>query len=174
MPPNVLLVCKPQKAFFNKEGSSYLGQEVEFLKMRMLEYLRNTNLEETSVYYIREVRAIEDNFYSCAKTGLTVGSADIEIPEIFKPFVKFIINTSRYSAFYKTPLDSELSKLKAKKITLIGVSTQDTILYTAEEARNRCLDVDVIEPLVMSEDSYMHSLGIVLLRNSLGVNILNN
>ncbi len=81
------------------------------------------------------------------------------------------INVSRFNAFYKTMLEAELVRLNPDKVTLIGVNTNDSILFTAEELRNRGYNTNIIEPLTASEDGYLQSLGVVLLKNLLGVDV---
>lgn len=167
---NLVLFCCPQKAYFNKSGSMYYGEKSDILKVRIESYLKSLN-NNSIVYGIREIHESCDTFYRTTKTHSIVGSLDIEIPEVFKPYIKMIINSDRYNAFYGTPLDSEIHKIKPENICIIGVETHTHILFNAEECRNRGYEVTVLEPLIMSEDEYMHSASISLMRNCLSVNI---
>ena len=166
---DVVIACGLQKAYLDKKGIKYLGEEVEVVKIRLLEYFKHLNKKNTVVFFTREIHQTNDTFYINNKSHSVVGTKDIEIPEVFKPYVKFIINTSRPNAFYKTPLESELNKIKPDKVFLVGFETHTNILFTAEELRNRNYSVVVFEPLLMSEDEYMHSIGINILSNVLSV-----
>ena len=64
-----------------------------------------------------------------------------------------------------------LNKIKPRRVYVIGVETHTNVLFTAEELRNRGYDVKVFEALVMSDDDYLHALGITLLSNTLSVRI---
>ena len=169
---NVIIVCGAQKAYFHEKGSRYMGEKSEILKIRIIEYLKDLDRESNVVFFTREVHQVNDRFFQNSKTYGVVGSPDIEVPEVFKPYVKFIINTSRYSSFYMTPLESELSKIKPQKVFLIGVETHTTVLFTAEELRNRDYSVVSYEALLSSEEDFMHNLGINILCNTLSVDIL--
>jgi len=166
----VLAFCL-QKAYFNSQGSRYLGEKAETLKVRLIEYLKSAKLNNSIIYMIRELHHLEGNFFSGIKTHSTVGSIDLEIPEAFKPYLKLIIDSTTYNAFYKTVLDSELNKNKPNKVCLVGLETHTFILFTAEELRNRGFKVSVIEPLTMAEDEYLHGLGVTMLKNYLAVDI---
>jgi nicotinamidase-related amidase len=169
--PNLILACCLQKAYLSAEGSRYFGDKTETLKVRIKNYFDKQKGPNDIIYLIREIHEEGDDFFQSTKSHSLVGSKDIEIPEMFKPYFNFIVNTSRFNAFYKTPLESEIHKIKPDKVILIGLETHTIILFTAEELRNRGYNVSVIEPLILSEDDYLHATGITLLRNVLSVNV---
>jgi len=168
---DVILAFCLQKSYFSPKGSCYLSDKVETLKVRLKEYLRSAKSNNSIIYMIREIHSSEDKFFKGTKTHSLVGSKDLEIPEVFKPYTKIIINTTTYNAFYKTALDSELNKIKPNKVYLVGLETHTFILFTAEELRNRGYQVSLIEPLAMAGDEYLHGLGITMLKNFLAVDI---
>lgn len=167
---NVVIALGMQKAYFNPKGNRYLGERAETLKVRLEEYLRKLGKQDI-IFYTREIHQPNDTFYRGVRSYGMVGSEDVEIPEAFKPYVKFVVNTSRHSAFYMTALESELHKIKPEKVFLVGVETHTSVLFTAEELRNRGYNVTVYESLVGAEDDYLHTLGINLLSNALSVTI---
>jgi nicotinamidase-related amidase len=167
---NVVLAMGLQRAYFHSEGTRYLGERAEVLKIRLVEYFKFLP-RDTVIYYIREIHQTNDCFYLNTKSYAIVGTPDVEILEIFKPYPKFIVNTTRHNAFYKTPLESEMLKLGAKSVTIVGVETHTNVLFTAEELRNMGYEVIVPEPLTCSEDDYLHTAGISLLSNTLSVRV---
>jgi len=171
MKKNVVIACGMQKAYFSKKGRKYLGENVDTLNVRIQDYLQGLNKGYTEIFLVREVHQTNDTFYSGTSSYALVGTDDIEIPEVFKPYAKVIINSSRPSAFYRTPLESELHKVKPDNVYLIGLETHTNILFTAEELRNREYNVTVYEQLVMSEDDYLNDLGINILSNVLSVRV---
>ena len=171
MIPDVVIACGMQRAYFHELGGRYFGDKIDILRIRLLDYLSSAMNPATTIFFIREVHQGADEFFKGSKTYGQVGSPDIEIPEVFKHFPKFIINTTRYSGFYKTPLESELAKLKPKRVSLVGVETHTNVLFTAVDLRNRGYAVTIPEPLVVSEDDYMHSCGINILSNVLSVDV---
>jgi nicotinamidase-related amidase len=160
-----------QKAYLHPQGNRYLGEKSEIFKIRILNYLKSLNKTDFKVYLIREVHQVDDNFYSKTKTHSIAGTKDVEIPDEFKPYINFIVNTNRYDAFYKTALDSELYKIKPEKVSLIGFETHTNVLFTAEELRNRNYNVTLVEPLVISEDDYMHTVALNIMINFLSVDL---
>ncbi len=168
---NAVIACGIQRAYLHSKGGAYLGARAEVLKTRLLEYFKSLDLNTHVVFCLREVHQSNDAFYRGSKSCALVGSEDIEVMETFKPFVKFIVNTSRFSGFYRTPLESELHKVKPQKVYVVGVQTHTNILFTCEGLRNRNYDVSVYEPLTTSEDDYLHAIGINLLSNALTVHV---
>lgn len=166
-----VIACGLQKSYFHKSGTKYLGDKAEILKVRLVSYLRSLDRKKTTVFLVREVHQPNDKFYLRTKTHSLVGTPDIEIPEAFKPYVKMVINTTRPNALYSTPLESELNKIKPRRVYVVGAETHTNVLFTAEELRNRGYEVKAYEALMMSEDDYLHALGITMLSNTLSVRI---
>lgn len=168
---NLVIGCGLQKAYFHPKGYRYLGEKADILDVRLQSYFKSLSLEKNVVYILREIHQPDDLFFIDKKSGSLVGSDDIEIPEFYKSYCKFVYNIIRYNGFYKTPLDSEVYKLKPEKVYIVGVETHTTVLFTAEEFRNRGYSVIVVEPLVLAKEDYLHAVGITLLKNYLSVNI---
>jgi nicotinamidase-related amidase len=167
---SIVLALSLQRSYFNPDGTRYLGERADILKIRLLDFF-NSLPSDKVVYFTREIHQTNDSFYQSIKSHALVGSPDVEIVEAFKRFPKFMVNTTRYSAFYMTPLDSELRKYAPKTVILVGVETHTNILFTAEELRNRGYEVIVPEALVAAEDDYMHAAGINIMSNALSVQV---
>lgn len=167
---DILLVMSPQNSFFSKEGSVYMGEKAEVLKIRLIDYLSTFAKE---IIYLREVHAKEDDFFIADKTHSIATEPDFLICKELKKFGHKILNKTRYSALFKTVLERNLKKKKVKDIGIVGVETHTSVLFTAEDLRNRSYDVTVVEPCVMSRDDYLHNCAITLMRHSLGVRVIN-
>lgn len=167
----LLLACGIQKSYLHPKGSNFLGEKSEIYDIRFKSYLKDSINNDTIVFIVREVHQTADSFFSNEKTTSIVGSLDIEVPEFYKSYSKLFINTMRYNALYSTPLESEIYKIKPESIVLIGFETHTTILFTAEELRNRGYSVTVIEALTTSRDEYLHAAGITLMKNFLSVTV---
>lgn len=168
---DLILACGLQKAYFSKKGRRYYGDEVEVLKERLLDFFRSFSRSSVAIYLLREVHQTNDKFYAGTSSYGLVGTTDIEIPEAFKGYTDLIINTSRPNGFYRTPLESELYKLKPQKIIVVGVEAHTNVLFTVEELRNREYEVTVPEALVLSEDEYLKNLSINILTNVLSADV---
>lgn len=168
---DLILACGIQNAYLHPEGSKYLGEQAEIIDTRLKSFFKTSLNPGTIVYIVREVRQPDDSFFPEEKTQSLVGTRDIQVPEFYKSHTKLFINSMRYNALYRTPLESEIYKIKPERIFLVGFETHLFILFTAEELRNRGYSVTVIEPLVASRDEYLHAVGITLMRNFLSVEI---
>lgn len=148
----------------------YMGKKAEILKIRLNDVLSRFSNE---IIFIREKHALEDTFFVSEKTHSVTNTEDFLIHDILKKYATTVIDKTRYSALYNTELENLLMIKKIKNVTLIGVETHTSILFTAEELKNRNYNVTVIEPCVMSKDDHMHDFALSLMRHFLGVKITN-
>lgn len=165
---DVLLVMNPQNSFFSETGTVYMGEKAEILKIRMLDFLKG--FSNTKIY-LREAHAMEDDFFIADKTHSIVNKQDFHIHEKLQGYADIVENKTRYCALYETEVLSELKKKKARHVGIIGVETHTSVLFTAEELRNRNYEVTIVEPCVMARDDYLHGFAITLMRHYLGVRI---
>jgi len=167
---DTLFVMNPQNSFFSNEGRIYMGDKAEVLRVRLIDLFSRFNKE---IIFFREVHATEDKFFTTDKTHSVANTPDSFIHKDFKKFGQTTIIKTRYNAFFGTVLEDILLKRNLNHIGIVGVETHTSVLFTAEELRNRGYEVTVIEPCVMSRDDYLHSSAITLMRHSLGVRITN-
>jgi nicotinamidase-related amidase len=147
-----------------------MGERAEILKVRLVDYLKS--FPKTRLF-VREKRAMEDSFYITDKTHSVATTDDFQIlPELNK-YADSFLDKIRYNAFFETTLDTFLRQKKARYVGIVGLETHTSVLFTAEELRNRGYEVSVIEPCTMSRDDYMHSAAISLLKHTLGVGVTN-
>lgn len=165
---DIILVMNSQNSFLSPEGSVYMGEKAEILKIRMKDYLSDFNGMRL---FFREKHSREDSFFSNDKTHSLVTTPDFNIVEELKPLADNFFDKTRYSAFFDTNLGDFLKSKKVEKVTMAGLETHTSILFTAEELRNRGYDVTIIEPCCMSRDDFMHSYSIALMRNFLSVRV---
>jgi len=167
---DIVLGLSLQKSYFSCGRLQYIGEEGEVLLIRLKEYFEQIK-GKYGIYFTREIHQINNTFFREVPSHSLAGTQDIEIVDSLKKYPMCMINTYRYNAFYLTELDREIRKLGARRIYLVGVETHTNILFTAEELRNREYEVTVLEPLVVSQDAYMHAAGINLLSNILSVDV---
>lgn len=165
---DALFVMNAQNSFLSKDGSVYMGDKAEILKVRLTDYL---STYQGKVLFFREVHAMEDTFFINDKTHSIATTQDCVICDIFKGRVKDAYDHIRYDAFHETILDSCLKREKVTTVTMIGIETHTTILFTAESLRNRGYGVTIVEPCCMSRDDHMHNCAISLMTNFLGVRL---
>lgn len=167
---DVLLVMNPQNSFLSETGHVYMGERAEILKIRLIDYFSRSTKK---IIFFREKHALEDEFFISDKTHSITNTNDFLICDSLKKYASDIMDKTRYNAFYETSLERTLLQLRAKHVGIVGVETHSSVLFTAEELRNRLYEVTVVEPCVMSRDSYLHGYSITLMCNLLGVRIIN-
>jgi len=165
-----LFIMNAQNSFFSPSGSVYMGDKAEILRIRLEDYLSGINGLKV---FFREKHAVEDDFFISDKTHSIVNTEDFHIIESLRKYSSIIFDKTRYSAFYNTGLDVFLKKEHVEKVIMAGIETHTSILFTAEELRNRGYEVTVIEPCTMSRDNFLADFAISLMKNCLSVSITN-
>jgi len=167
---DILLVMNAQNSFLSSTGSVYMGEKAEILKKRLADYL--SGFRGTKIFF-REKHSMEDGFFINDKTHSIATTEDTKVHDSVNKFANYFYDKNRYSAFYDTGFEPFLKREKIKNVGIIGVETHTSILFTAEELRNRGYEVTVVEPCSMSRDDYMHAYAIALMKNFLGVMVTN-
>ena len=165
---DMLFVMNAQDCFLSPQGTVYLGEAAETLKIRMASYLSTYSGKRL---FLREVHAMDDTFFVNESTHSIATTQDCAICSQLKDKASDFFDHFRYDSFHGTSLESYLKREKVTSVTMIGVETHTSILFTAESLRNRGLSVTVIEPCCMSRDNYMHDSAISIMVNYLGVRI---
>lgn len=147
-----------------------MGEKAEILKVRLKDYLSSFKKE---IVFFREKHAEEDDFFISDKTHSVANTPDFLITKTLKKYGRTIMDKTRYNALFDTGFEDLLLKKRIKHIGIVGVETHTSVLFTAEELRNRCYDVTVVEPCVMSRDDHLHGFAITLMRHCLGVRVTN-
>lgn len=168
----VTIACGLQKTYLHARGSSYLGDGVLKFKDRWLDHIKSSKRRGDLIFFTREIFNKDDPFLSGITTRSLVGTDDTHIIDKYKEYIDFIVNVNRYDALYMTSLSSELNKIKPDEITLIGVETHTSILFTAQSLRNRDYTVKVPESLTTASDDYLHAIGITIMSDALGVEVI--
>jgi nicotinamidase/pyrazinamidase len=165
----MLIIMCPQNSFLSPEGSVYMGEKAEILKIRLVDYLSGFTTGKR--VFFREKHAESDSFFKNDKTHSIANTFDYQICGCFKGLADFFYDKIRYSGFYETGFENLLKQNHVQSVFLAGVETHTSILFTSEELRNRGLNVTLLEPLTSSRDDYMHSVAVSLMANNLGVKI---
>ena len=89
--------------------------------------------------------------------ALVAGTWEVEIHERLKPKPgDFIVDKTRYSAFYGTNLEIILRGLKVNSIVMVGATTEICVDATARDAYARDYEVIIIEDAVASVSLERH------------------
>ncbi|MDB5828378.1 MAG: putative isochorismatase hydrolase [Variovorax sp.] len=78
----------------------------------------------------------------------------------------FFVLKPKHSAFFSTPLELLLSHLRARRVIVTGVSSDQCILVTVAEARMRDFDVVVASDCVASQSKERNDAALLQFRQS--------
>lgn len=163
----VLVMC-PQNSYLSPTGTVYMGERAEILKIRLIDFLKDFKGKRV---FFREKRSLEDTIFANDKTHSLAASDDFHVESSLKEYADLFFDKIRHSAFFGTKLEEHLVREKVNSVFLVGLETHTSILFTAEELRNRKIDVTIIEPLIMSRDQYMHSCAVSIMIHCLGIKV---
>ncbi len=85
-----------------------------------------------------------------------------------------IIVKKRYSAFFKTPLNTFLKNRKIDTLILTGINTHACIRTTATDAYQNDYEVIIANECVNSWDKNHHNITLEYLKGSMGIEVLSN
>ena len=96
-----------------------------------------------------------------------------------RPFVEQLIPDERdyfvlkpkHSGFYQTPLELLLKHLGTRRLILTGVSTNSCVLFTANDAYMRDLELIVPEDCVAACNAQEHNFGMEQMKNMLKADV---
>ena len=98
----------------------------------------------------------DQEFQLWPKHGIK-GTEGAHVIEQLKPNKDdFVVTKTRYSCFYKTPLNALLKKLEIKHIIVTGVATNICILYTVADAYMRDYTVTIPKDCVAARKKGEH------------------
>jgi nicotinamidase/pyrazinamidase len=102
------------------------------------------------------------------------GTEEAEVIAELRDLPGPVIPKKRYSAFHNTDLDAQLRALQPDRLIITGVCTDICVLFTAEDARNRDLDVVVPAGCVASFDPGEHTHALDRMTRILGVKVIDD
>lgn len=145
-----------------------MGEKAEILRVRLIDYLKSF---PKSKVFVREKHAAEDSFFMADRTHSVATTEDFQVhPDLVK-YADVFLDKTRYNAFYETTLEIFIKQKNVRNVGIVGLETQTSVLFTAEELRNHGYEVTVVEPCTMSRDDYMHAAVISLMKHYLGVRV---
>ena len=112
-----------------------------------------------NVIFLKDFHKSNDKEFKMFPPHCIRGTMETELVDELKKFEKYglVINKTRYSGFYNTPLANVLNVHKPETVVVVGVCTDICVLHTVADLRNR--DYTVVVPLdcVETYDAPGHS-----------------
>jgi nicotinamidase-related amidase len=95
------------------------------------------------------------------------------VMEALRPTAEdFLILKPRHSAFYGTPLGVLLEAMQARRLVLTGVSSHQCVLFTANDAHVRSLDLVIPSDCVAAPAGSQTRLALAYFKNALDARVM--
>jgi nicotinate phosphoribosyltransferase len=168
---NVVLVSDMLRGFLEEGYPLYCGERARRIIPNVQRLLERELAQGSTVFFLCDHHAPDDPEFSMFPPHCIEGTAEAEvIPELAK-YKGEIIPKRTYSAFFGTPLEEKLKKLKPGKVIVCGVCTHICVLYAVADARIRGYEVEVPVDCVASFDEKAHHFALDYMENTLGAKL---
>lgn len=165
---DIAFVMCAQNSYLSTTGSAYMGERSDILKIRLADWLSDCGMKRV---FFRESRSTQDSFYRGDTTHSIVTSDDFAICPELQKYADIVYDKTRFSAFFDTGLEIFIKREELRTAVILGMETHTSVLFSAEEFRNRNYEVRVVEPCTLSRDDFLHGWAIALMQNCLGIGI---
>ena len=168
---NIVLVVDMLRGFLEAGHPLYCGDRARRIIPNIQRLLEQELTRGSKVFFICDHHEPDDLEFKMFPPHCIVGTVEAEvIPELAK-YPGEVIPKRRYSAFFGTPLEEKLKKLKPEKLIVCGVCTHICVLHTVANARNRDYEVEVPVDCVASFDEATHRFALDHIEKTLGAKL---
>jgi nicotinate phosphoribosyltransferase len=168
---DVVLVIDMVRGFLEEGYPLYCGEKARHIIPNVQRLLEQELAQGSTVFFVCDHHVPDDPEFKMFPPHCIEGSAETElIPELAK-YKGEIITKRRFSAFFDTPLDGKLRKLKPEKLIVCGVCTDICVCHTVSDARNRDYQVEVPVDCVASFDDKAHHFALGHMERILGAKL---
>ena len=168
---NAVLVVDMLRGFLEEGYPLYCGARARHIIPNIERLLEQELAQGSSVFFICDHHTPDDPEFKMFPPHCIEGTIEAEvIPELAK-YQGEVIPKRRYSAFFGTPLEEKLNKLKPEKLIVCGVCTNICVLHTVANARNCDWEVEVPVDCVASFDEAAHHFALEHMEKTLGAKL---
>ena len=168
---NAVLVIDMLRGFLEEGYPLYIGAKARRIIPNVQGLLERELAKGSKVFFICDHHDPDDPEFKMFPPHCIAGTAEAEvIPELAR-YEGEMIPKRRYSAFFDTPLEEKLRKLKPEKLIVCGVLTDICVLHTVADARNRDYEVEVPTDCVASVDEKVHHTALEHIEKVLGAKL---
>jgi len=170
---NAVLVIDMVRGFMEEGYPLYCGERARRIIPSVQRLLEGEISRGSKVFFICDHHAPDDNEFSVFPPHCIEGTAETEVIPELANYKGEVIPKKRFSAFFDTPVDEKLKKLKPEKLIVCGVCTDICIFHTVSDARNRDYKVEVPVDCVASFDEAAHHFALGHMERVLGAKLTN-
>ncbi len=156
-----LLIIDMINDFLDEKGALFCGPEVRKIISPLREKLALFRRENLPVIYVCDQHAPDDPEFEAFPPHAVAGTWGAEIiPELAPLPEEEIIPKTRFSGFFRTPLEGVLERLGVETVCLTGVCTSICVMDTAADAFFRDFRIEVFQDCVGDFDREMHEFAL--------------
>jgi len=170
---NAVLVIDMVRGFMEEGHPLFCGAKARRIIPAVQRLLEGEISRGAKVFFVSDHHAPDDDEFSMFPPHCIEGTAETEvIPELAK-YKGEVIPKKRFSAFFDTPVDEKLKKLKPERLIVCGVCTDICVYHTVFDARSRDYKVEVPVDCVASFDEAAHHFALGHMEGVLGAKLTN-
>ncbi len=156
-----LLIIDMINDFLDPKGVLFCGQGVREIIPPLRELLEAFRQEGLPVIYLCDHHAPDDPEFEAFPPHAVAGSWGAEvIPELSPQEGENIVPKTRFSGFFRTPLEEILREKGVTTVCLTGVCTSICVMDTAADAFFRDFKIEVFKDCVGDFDAEMHEFAL--------------
>ena len=170
---NAVLVIDMVRGFMEEGYPLYCGERARRIIPSIQSLLKGELARGSKVFFVCDHHAPDDEEFSQFPPHCIEGTAETELIPELAGYKGEVIPKRRFSAFFGTPVEEKLKKLKPDKLIVCGVCTDICVYHTVSDARNRDYKVEVPVDCVASFDEAAHHFALNHMEAVLGANLTN-
>ncbi|MDI6814554.1 MAG: isochorismatase family protein, partial [Dehalococcoidales bacterium] len=168
---NAVLVIDMLRGFLEEGYPLYCGARARSIIPNVQGLLEQELAQGSTVFFLCDHHAPDDPEFKMFPPHCIEGTTEAEVIPELASYQGEVIPKRRFSAFFDTPLEAKLLKLKPEKLIVCGVCTNICVLHTVADARNRDYEVEVPVDCVASFDEKAHHFALGYMEKTLGAKL---
>ena len=168
---DAVLVIDMLRGFLEEGYPLCCGERARHIIPNIRTLLESERQKGSQIFFINDSHTPDDPEFKMFPPHCITGTEEARVIPDLSGFKGEVIPKRRYSAFYGTPLEEKLKKLKPGKIIVVGVCTDICVMHTVADARNRDYNVEVPVDGVASFDEAAHRFALKHMDSILGATL---
>jgi len=168
---NAVLVVDMLRGFLEEGYPLYCGARTRRIIPNIQGLLERELAQGSKVFFLGDYHTPDDPEFKMFPPHCIEGTAEVEVIPELAQYHGEVIPKRRFSAFFDTPLEAKLLKLKPERLIVCGVCTDICVLHTVADARNRDYEVEVPVDCVASFNETAHRFALEHMEKTLGAKL---
>jgi nicotinamidase/pyrazinamidase len=168
-----LIIIDMLNDFIRKKGALYCGETAETIVPFVAERLEAFRQAGDAIIFLHDAHAQDDKEFNRFPPHCVADTWGSQIIEELKPITgETVLPKTRYSGFYKTPLEKILHELAPETVEVAGVCTSICVMDTVGGLANRDYNIQVPRQGVADIDPAAHDFALQRMQKLYGATLL--